>query len=93
MMPNAYEKCGCHRLRQNELTIHYFVNSEEIMARTIGLSNEEITTLRDALNLAAEYIADMDDEKNYTQEDRDKIDLRIGRFRLLDSYLKKHQSN
>jgi len=62
------------------------------MSRTIGFSNDEIATLRDALNLAAEYIADIDDEANYTQEDRDKIEIRIGQFRLLDTYLKTHQS-
>lgn len=58
----------------------------------VPLTAEQIKLLRDALNLAAEYTADIpDDPSGYSEWDQYRINTEIARFRHLDDYLQQFE--
>lgn len=75
---------------------------DEMIAAILGAKNDmetkpvpltpgQIFTLRDALNLAAEYTAKIDDPTDYTEWDRQRIAMEIERFRQLNDYLQQFE--
>lgn len=63
----------------------------DMETKPVPLTPEQIRTLRDALNLAAEYTALVDDPSPLTEWDRQRINLEIERFRQLNDYLQQFE--